>query len=107
MRTRKEIQERIEKLELHIEKLKEVESNWGILNQPDVNYCQVEINALHWVLRGSAETDLSIFEKSDFIHNVCLSRRHDFGLMSEDKRKVLIFECKEWLRAIKNNLNIK
>ena len=39
-----------------------------------------------------------------FIQNVCLSYRHDFGLMSVDEQNNLIFEAKEWIRAITNNL---
>ena len=42
-----------------------------------------------------------------FIGNVCLSYRHDFGLMDDESKYNLIFECKEWIRAINNNLNIK
>ena len=38
-----------------------------------------------------------------FIDNVCLSYRHDFGLMAEQDRQRLRFECKEWMRAISNN----
>ena len=43
------------------------------------------------------------FDCSKFIDNVCLSCRHDFGLMDETEREKLRFECKEWMRAIKNN----
>ena len=39
----------------------------------------------------------------EFIDNVCLSYRHDFGLLSEDEQNKVRFECKEWMRAIKNN----
>lgn len=39
-----------------------------------------------------------------FIGNVCMSYRHDFGLMSDEDRKKLIFEAKEWIRTIINNL---
>ena len=40
---------------------------------------------------------------TDFIDNVCLSYRHDFGLIAEQDRQRLRFECKEWMRAISNN----
>ena len=43
------------------------------------------------------------FSDKKFIDNVCLSYRHDFGLLSKDKQKKVRFECKEWMRAIKNN----
>ena len=38
--------------------------------------------------------------------NVCMSYRHDFGLMTKEEQRLLIFECKEWFRAIDNNINI-
>ena len=43
------------------------------------------------------------FSDQKFIDNVCLSYRHDFGLMTDKEKDKLIFECKEWMRAIKNN----
>jgi len=43
------------------------------------------------------------FSDPKFIDNVCLSYRHDFGLLSEDEKNKVRFECKEWMRAIKNN----
>ncbi len=38
-----------------------------------------------------------------FINNLCLSYRHDFGLMSEEQKDMLRFECREWIRSILNN----
>lgn len=43
------------------------------------------------------------FSDEDFITNVCLSYRHDYGLLDENERVLIRFECKEWLRAIVNN----
>lgn len=43
------------------------------------------------------------FSDEDFITNVCLSYRHDYGLLDENERALIRFECKEWLRAIVNN----
>lgn len=43
------------------------------------------------------------FSNEDFVTNVCLSFRHDYGLMGANERNILRFECKEWLRAIVNN----
>lgn len=43
------------------------------------------------------------YESSEFIDNVCLSYRHDFGLLSEEEKKKVRFECEEWFRAIRNN----
>ena len=51
-----------------------------------------------------ATNDVMILFNSDvFIENVCLSFRHDYGLMPERDRERLRFECKEWMRAISNN----
>ena len=46
---------------------------------------------------------ISRFNSDTFIDNVCLSYRHDFGLMAEQDRQSIRFECKEWMRAISNN----
>jgi hypothetical protein len=46
---------------------------------------------------------ISHFNSDTFIDNVCLSYRHDFGLIAEQDRQRLRFECKEWMRAISNN----
>jgi hypothetical protein len=43
------------------------------------------------------------FSSDIFIDNVCLSYRHDFGLLSEDQKKQCRSECKTWMRAIANN----
>jgi len=47
------------------------------------------------------------FNDEDFITNVCLSYRHDYGLLSNNDRNILRFECKEWMRAILNNWDNK
>jgi len=47
--------------------------------------------------------DISRFNSDTFIDNVCLSFRHDYGLMAEQDKQRLRFECKEWMRAISNN----
>lgn len=44
-----------------------------------------------------------LFSDENFIENVCLSYRHDFGLMAEQDKQRIRFECKEWMRAIENN----
>lgn len=51
-------------------------------------------------------TDLlrPIFENEKFIGNVCLSKRHDFGLLDEKDRETVAFGVKETFRAILNNL---
>lgn len=57
-------------------------------------------------LKDLAPTDKEIkgvFASKNFITNVCLSYRHDFGLMDENQQSNLAFECREWMRAIVNN----
>ena len=43
------------------------------------------------------------FDSDVFIDNVCLSYDHSFGLMNEKDKSYLRFQCKEWMRAIRNN----
>jgi len=43
------------------------------------------------------------FSSDKFIENVCLSWRHDFGLLAEQDKQLIRFDCKEWMRAIDNN----
>lgn len=43
------------------------------------------------------------FDDQKFIDNVIVSYRHDFGLLDKQEQDNLRFECKEWMRAIKNN----
>ena len=47
------------------------------------------------------------FSDDKFINNVCLSYSHDFGFMEKEKQKRVLFECKEWMRAIINNWNYR
>lgn len=44
-----------------------------------------------------------MFSDENFIDNVCLSYRHDFGLLAEQDKQRIRFECGEWMRAIENN----
>jgi hypothetical protein len=43
-------------------------------------------------------------EEPVFIDNICLSYRHDFGLMDKHDKELIRFNAKEWLRAIRNNI---
>jgi hypothetical protein len=43
------------------------------------------------------------FNSNSFIDNVCLSYRHDFGLLSEEDKEIVRSDCKEWMRSIVNN----
>lgn len=37
--------------------------------------------------------------------SVCFSRRHDFGLLQESEKETLIFQAREWWRAIAKEVN--
>jgi hypothetical protein len=43
------------------------------------------------------------FSDDKFVENVCLSYDHSYGLMNKEEQKKVVFDCKEWMRAIKNN----
>jgi len=43
----------------------------------------------------------------ELINNMCLSYRHDFGLMTEKEQASLRFEAREWYRAIYSNIKTK
>lgn len=45
-----------------------------------------------------------LFSDEVFISNVCLSYRHDYGLLTTDERDKVRQECKRWLHAILKNL---
>lgn len=45
-----------------------------------------------------------LLKNKTFLNNICLSYRHDFGLLSPEERDSLLFDAKEWLRAILNNI---
>jgi len=46
------------------------------------------------------------FNSELFIDNVCLSYRHDFGLLAEQDKQRIRFECREWMRGISNNWDL-
>lgn len=45
----------------------------------------------------------ALYNDMPLVYNMCLSYRHDFGLLNATEQKQLVFECKEWLRAYENN----
>ena len=59
---------------------------------------EVKNNAVLPLVSNSALQD-----NSKLVDNMCMSYRHDFGLMAEQDKQSLRFECKEWLRAYENN----
>jgi hypothetical protein len=53
---------------------------------------------------SNTETPYSVPTDDNFIGNVCLSYDHGLGLLTPELREYIIFQCKEWIRAINNNL---
>jgi len=47
---------------------------------------------------------VDILKDEDFIRNVCASYDHSFGLLTEQQRQQQMFNCREYLHAITNNL---
>lgn len=45
----------------------------------------------------------ALCDNMKLVNNMCGSYRHDFGLMAEQDKQALRFECMEWLRAYENN----
>ncbi len=56
-----------------------------------------------YILKNECKSVSERFNDPTFIDNVCLSYRHDFGLLNDQDKHFTRFECKEWMRAIKNN----
>lgn len=73
------------------------------------DHIQFELDSKQYISESEAQNNeimpdmIRHFASDKFIDNVCLSYRHDFGLMTEQDRQKLRFECKEWMRAIQNN----
>ena len=52
----------------------------------------------------TADVGKSVFyEDGKLINNMCLSYRHDFGLLNLQEKSDLVNECKNWLIALDNN----
>ena len=45
----------------------------------------------------------ALYNDMPLVYNMCLSYRHDFGLLNATEQEQLVFECKEWLRSYENN----
>lgn len=55
------------------------------------------------VLNIPRVSNCALYDNQDLIENMCISYRHDFGLMQTKERNELRHECKEWLRSYENN----
>ena len=114
----------IEAMRLHAsqvcaDKDREIDAlNWAArMNRSDFLKAQSELDkaneSLTVMLRENAELEKEVKRfntmrhDSAFVNNVCLSYRHDFGLVAPKERKLIEFECLEWMRAILNNIEFK
>lgn len=84
----------------------------GVIAEKKTRKCKITGNtAIEWEVTnnlpiGKVKKPKSLstrFSDPQFIENVCLSYRHDFFLLSKEQQERIIFECKNWMRAIKNN----
>lgn len=50
---------------------------------------------------------LEIPSDINFINEVCMSYRHDFGLLSEKEKELVRFECLRWIQLINSELKYK
>jgi hypothetical protein len=48
-------------------------------------------------------SNCALFENDKLVSNMCISFRHDFGLLPKLIQEDLKRDCKEWLRAYENN----
>ncbi|MBK7362859.1 MAG: hypothetical protein IPJ01_11225 [Micavibrio sp.] len=102
--------EEIEKLALSI--LTKEYEKFGQDNMVNVGVPKIHID--NWVKGYTQSQQDNTNDKYTFkeltdeilVENVCLSFRHDFGLMNNEEREKLRFECKEWLRALFNNQHL-
>lgn len=83
----------------------------SIIKKSELYNCSSDILDFDFVKESTEElaTDiksglLTTLSSQEFIDNVCLSYRHDFGLMSEEEKRQTRYHCKLWLNAIENNL---
>lgn len=77
------------------------------INQPHVIELYLKVVWTTAVKETEAKHSVSKrFDDQKFIDNVIGSYRHDFGLLNSQEQDQLRFECKEWMRAIKNNESI-
>lgn len=53
-----------------------------------------------------ATVDLKVDLNQEFLNSVCMSYRHDFGLMSLKEQGQLRFELRNWIIAIKKNQHL-
>ena len=59
-----------------------------------------QVNNLLVLLQSSLQLP---YKNEKLIENMCLSYKHNFGLLNEIAQEDLRFECKEWLIAYENN----
>ena len=109
------------------QKLREIAEKWGWfvkaisidmtrfeLNK-DTEQCFSDLTALiseHYTANEEVEkmVEEKLRELSNdpkFLFDICLSFRHDFGLLSAELQEGINFQAKEWLRAIQNNLKTR
>ena len=73
----------------------------NMLRQQADRIAELEKSSMAWYEAGKFVSP-QIKELSDEEYaDACLSYRHDFGLLDEEQRKFLMFQAKEWHKALK------
>lgn len=88
--------------------LKSGKENTTMIAYEIAEYIRYEIaEYVRMQVKNNSESSLvsnnALQNNNKLIDNMCISYRHDFGLMKEKEKNELRFQCKEWLRAYENN----
>jgi hypothetical protein len=67
-----------------------------------MNYLRNKFNS--WLLKKLKCKLLELSKNDNFIGNVCLTMRHDYGMLSAIEKRSLQYECRQWILAILGNM---
>ncbi|MDO6737101.1 hypothetical protein [Wenyingzhuangia sp. 2_MG-2023] len=75
------------------------------------DYIDVTVRSAEGTMKFNAEVHqrknkVPVYQNEKLINNMCLSYRHDFGLLPKLIQQDLVKECKEWLMAYEKNKNL-
>ena len=74
-----------------------------ILQAGKYEISQIEVENQVKKLGIANVSNCALFENEKLVSNMCISFRHDFGLLPKLIQEDLKRDCKEWLRAYENN----
>jgi hypothetical protein len=89
------------------DKMQEIHHKFGVTEK--ANY-EIQLFVDDLIKKDRAEqlilhgvSNCALFENEKLVSNMCISFRHDFGLLPKLIQEDLKRDCKEWLRAYDNN----